>query len=132
MERVWVYWNVRAKRWSVVGDDRRVKPADGVLLAGCRFKVNERGRQRVIATRRKNVHARIAGTRQDVPAGWVPPEGWRRVRVRYNPYEGPDFVREGDGAPVRTADAVWLDGDGRAWGLLPPAGGWPSWLATAG
>jgi len=74
--------------------------ANDLLLENAEFRVRENARQQVIRERRKVVHAGVRGIvtsfrEQDI-------RGWQRVR--YNPYEGPHFVRVSDGSPVFFAD----------------------------
>jgi hypothetical protein len=64
--RVFVYWNVHKCRFSIKALDglakgRVVAHADEVLIRDAEFRVNQKGRERVRATGRKEVHARIVG-----------------------------------------------------------------------
>lgn len=80
-----------------------------VYLTDVTFKVYESGRQRVLATRKENIHAYVLGRY------WGPhflePEWFSNspdiVSVRYNPYAGPYF-QDRDGQFVSGAEAVWL------------------------
>lgn len=76
---------------------------DRIVLADATFKVSETGRQRVLRTRTKNVHAWIQGRPVETtdPAG-----GW--VAVTYNPYKYATFVAAATGTPVHRAALVEL------------------------
>jgi len=88
-----------------------------IFLKDCEFKVSEAGRQRVLREKRKNVHAKIVGTR-------LSKEEWDEtllkleildlyyldgVGVSYNPYKYPTFVCL-DGTPVFKAKYVVMSG----------------------
>ena len=108
--RVEIYWNLHRSSYSVralQGEDRgRVvsRPAT-VGVTNVTFAVQPAGRARVLADRRKNVHAFVRG--EAVPVGGL--GGWNEgvyVRVSYNPYRGPTFYEVGSGRPVSQADRV--------------------------
>jgi len=81
-----------------------------VLLEGCKFKVSEAGRQRVLREKRKNVHAGVTGT-------WINGD---RVeshyeflsmvgrQVTYNPYKYDSFVIKATEQSVDKADVVGM------------------------
>ncbi len=116
--KVFVYWNVRRQVWSIracEGESRGkvVNHASSFEVACARFRVSEAGRQRVIATKRKSVHAGIEG--ELVTAMYVGNHGRmddpvKRLRngcgVRYNPYKGPHFVTTEGNHPVAFAPLV--------------------------
>lgn len=111
--RVFMYFNLHRLCWSLKALEgpnagRVVAHAASVRLTGCRFRVSEAGRQRVLAEKRKNVHAGIVGTLQ----AWEPIEAHDRplsmraeaqrvphvaahegpcVPVTYNPYRAGHF-----------------------------------------
>lgn len=77
-----------------------------VYLEDVVFKVSEKGRQRVIKNRKKEVHAYVVGTWTGEEEEVVPP---LFTRVRYNPYETPTFVKACDNqTPVTQAPAALL------------------------
>jgi len=89
-----------------------------IRLHNVRFVVRERGRQRVLAERRKNVHAFVVGY-TDKLAGMVahyPPV--EPASVSYNPYKASTFVNA-TGAPISRADIIRADvSEGiTAWGI---------------
>lgn len=116
-----VYWNLHKDCWSLLwyvrGKGyrlcRHIPHGWGTNIT---FKVSEAGRQRVIATGRKNVHAyaEVHGALYQKVGG---PHGeghrtWERVQVRYNPYEGPHFTTLG-GTPLKGLNVVHFTSDGR-------------------
>lgn len=103
--KVFVYYNIRKRCWSVVdrSTGRVAMHADTVAVRDATFVVREAGRQRVLSSGRKNVHAGVRGVLTDVSHT---PE-WA---VSYNPYRGPDFVVKATGEPVRHAPYVLLTG----------------------
>lgn len=112
-----VYWNSHKRCFSI----RPIKPSElegfqaspkgrvfyntgPFLLEEPEFRVNERGRQWVLAHQKKTVHATIRG-QPVVLDNFHIPESARRVR--YNPFQGAHFVLP-DGAPVFTACRAYL------------------------
>ena len=108
--RVFVYFNLHRKCFSIKaleGDQkgRVVAHSTTVLLEGCKFKVSEAGRQRVLREKRKNVHAGVCGTWHSAHIG-PPAEG---VKVIYNPYKYASFVEKGTEQPIYNAPLVIMD-----------------------
>ena len=92
--RVFVYRNLSNRnkskgRYSIMsreGSDYGlvIGHADELVLKDCEFKVSEAGRRRVLAQKRKNVHAGVLGyVAENGPVGGV--------RVSYNPYKAGYF-----------------------------------------
>lgn len=106
------YWNLHKKCWSVMNSKGRViKHCDYLILRNCTFIVRPAGRERVLKTKRKNVHAFIKGEEYE------PPElPLRDKRVRYNPYENPFFTL--DGRRIDSAPFMFLMNDGKAYTLM--------------
>lgn len=106
--KVRVYYNLRLKCLSVqamVGRSWKViRHAEKVSLLNVTFKVSEKGRQRVIKNKRKNVHAYICGTLAEEKL----PEGQWMDLITYNPYKLEKFY---DGQNyVDKADKVFVKG----------------------
>lgn len=125
-----VYKNLNNSCFSIMAAQgehagRVIAHASAVQLLNSDFVVYESGRQRVIQTKRKNVHAFVTGTLYaadiikwrypvDVdlqPIGFWPLREHCRT-VTYNPYAGPWFVDSLTGAPVMAAESVLVDCDG--------------------
>ena len=70
--------------------------------------MSEKGRQRVIASGHKNVHAGVRGEGRRVSEqpNLSRFRGWRLVT--YNPRKHSSFVTSSDGRPVQAADEVWM------------------------
>lgn len=117
-EIVRVHWHLRKKAWSVSTKGEKgwrvVRTASGqqrlytkVVLRDVTFTVRESGRQRVLAERRKNVHAWMEGTllnasvsdtKASVPCG---------IQVKYNPYYLPTFYYRRDDLTDAIATPVY-------------------------
>ncbi len=99
-----VYFNVRTRQFSVrnVATGRVARRGRYVVLRDVRFHVNEKGRQRVIHTFVKNVHAGARGRTSRLRPG----EQNGLVAVRYSPHEGRSFYRIDDGRPVSEASLL--------------------------
>ncbi|ASZ75520.1 hypothetical protein KIW74_gp08 [Mycobacterium phage Kimona] len=130
---VFAYRNLHKAQWSLKAmtgphKGKVIGHADEVSLMGAEFKVSEAGRRRVLAEKKKNVHAGVVGLIALPPANaWddqdFDPEAWydglpagvghRKLKVSYNPYRAGAFM-VGD-EPVRVADVVQLASDGKAY-----------------
>jgi hypothetical protein len=113
--RVFVYFNLHRKCFSIkaLEGDRKgrvVAHSTTVLLEGCKFKVSEAGRQRVLREKRKNVHAGVTGT-------WINADRVESCyeflsmvgrQVSYNPYKYDSFVIKATEQVVDKADVVGM------------------------
>jgi hypothetical protein len=113
--RVFVYFNLHKKCFSIkaLEGDRKgrvVAHSTTVLLEGCKFKVSEAGRQRVLREKRKNVHAGVSGT-------WINADRVESCyeflsmvgrQVSYNPYKYDSFVIKATEQSVDKADVVGM------------------------
>jgi hypothetical protein len=95
-----IYFNLHKRGWSIKNPqtglvENKQDLKTFVLLKGVTFKVNERARQRVIAEKRKNVHAFACGE----IAGFEPSLEFLDAvtPVTYNPYKAGHFVRKDEG-----------------------------------
>lgn len=92
--KVFVYWNLAKKRWSVKALEGPFKGlvvfrTDSLLLTDCTFRVSEAGRQRVLRQQRKNVHAGVVGHfKHHVDPAEIPKDP---LLVTYNPYRDGHF-----------------------------------------
>ena len=105
--KVKVHRNLNKGCWSVRAGNKVIMHALSLTLADCTFHVSLAGRKRVLAQKRKNVHAYVQGT-------LIEPCGGGK-RVTYNPYRAGTFLA-GD-KPVSKAKAVHFDEHGRAFAL---------------
>lgn len=121
--RAFVYWNLHKRVFSIRVNGRVIAHARRVLIQNPEFTVSEKGRARVLASGRKNVHAGVVGdvlacdselcdrrspllTWLDVAseatadlADWQP--------VRYDPYEAGEFRTMGDGRAIKVAGLAY-------------------------
>jgi hypothetical protein len=109
--RVFVYRNLRKKCFSIKALEgpnkgRVIARRHFVDLTDVTFKVSEAGRQRVLRTGQKNVHAGLVGQWDDTLGE---AELLHSQVVRYNPRESGEFRLE-DGTPVKTAKRAELVG----------------------
>lgn len=101
---VFVYYNLHTHLWSVKALEGELKGLvighyATIGLDTVRPKVSERGRQRVIAEQRKNVHAGLVGRlRLATLERWRPVRQASYGRVSYNPYKGGTFYHSVDSA----------------------------------
>ena len=108
--RVFVYYNLHKKLWSVKaleGADkgRVIAHRDVLVLRNAKPKVSEAGRQRVLREKRKNVHAGIEGDYREnaVAIGWLNGDD-----ITYNPYKYKTFVYTDDESEYTGSDVAWF------------------------
>lgn len=95
-----IYFNLKRRGFSIRDAKTRLvinkgQTTTSVVLQDVTFKVIESGRQRVLRTKEKNVHAFSCGTvveGVDVSEATVP--------VSYNPYKAGHFVRKDTGEAI--------------------------------
>lgn len=114
--KVFIYWNIRKRCWSVRYHGKVVEHVYRFAIENVEFKVSEAGRQRVLRTRRKNVHAGVVGTLTFYSTSELFPiprnstygthvELSKSTRVTYNPYKTSFFHPENTPEiPVNEAD----------------------------
>ena len=95
-DSVRVYRNLHKKCYSIQKkiDDRWLVVAhtDKLMLYRCKFVVNENGRQKVLNTKRKNVHAFVYGILTDSGMGLsYLDERKLPATIKYNPYKNNQF-----------------------------------------
>ena len=101
-----VYFNLQKKCWSVRQDGIVRYHTDYVFMRDAEFKVSQKGRDRVLREKRKNVHAVIKGflhTPTDMPKAI---DG-EFTYITYNPYKYDSFVKVDTEHSVKTAK--WVD-----------------------
>lgn len=108
-KRVKVYFNLHKKTWSI--KDKKtgivIGYANWLPMKDCKFKVSEKGRQRVLKEKRKNVHAYVEGT---ISFETLHKSEVQHGSFTYNPYKYDSFVRFINGVvtPINGADYVTL------------------------
>ena len=104
--KVAIYWNSRKKLFSVRSEETRkvIAHVPEFVLLTAELKVSEAGRQRVLRTKKKNVHAVIRGELfyQEVKSSHI----LTHRRVSYNPYTVSSFTDRETGQAVLTARSV--------------------------
>ena len=98
-KQVKVYRNLHRGCWSVMQDGIVRFHCSHLSIANCSFHVNEKGRQRVIRNKRKEVHAWIKGRiPYSVCYSDMDFSEWpiHSHRVTYNPYLFGSFLMDDD------------------------------------
>lgn len=110
--KVYVHRNLIKNCWSITVKGKVQAHTEAVILGGAKFVVRPGCRRRVLAQKRKNVHAFVKGS----PIISKPRNvDW--LEVHYNPYARGYFFGFVDGhlTAVDTADYVNLKKDGTCW-----------------
>lgn len=107
--KVKVYRNLIKKCLSIQHDGKVIMHSDSVTLENVQFKVSEAGRQRVLATGHKNVHAKVVG---DFVSLDVEDLGEDTTCVSYNPRKHAFFFEKETGVSVFYADKCTIDKNG--------------------
>jgi len=104
--KVMVYRNLHRNTWSIKNHATRliVGYSNTVYLTNVNFRVSEAGRQRVLRTQQKNVHAFVVGVLGDETEISLSSE---YTQVKYNPYKYETFVDENEN-PVHFASEVLM------------------------
>jgi hypothetical protein len=108
--RLRVHFNLHTHRWSVVAlhgpqRGRVIASTDAIVLRNCVFHVSQKGRERVVAKRSRDVHAWVIGCLETS----VPPVAAGAVQVSYNPFRAATFQRYTPAfAPIHAAAMVWF------------------------
>lgn len=111
--RHYVYFNLHRKLFSCkdikTGLVDKGLYSNSLSISDCNFKVSEKGRQRVLKEKRKNVHAGIVGKIEayDIPEP-SPYDLNGYYELTYNPYRYNSFVVKSTGAKVDYAEHVIL------------------------
>ena len=88
-KRVYVYYNLHKKVWSVRQSGKVVKHTKDIMLKDCRFLVSKAGQKRVRREKKKNVHAGVSGYVVDS----IPDAVYDSCsHLTYNPYRHDGFV----------------------------------------
>ena len=103
--RYYIYWNLHKDCYSVRYKGRVFAHYNSIVAEGVTFKVSERGRQRVLRDKRKNVHAFVVA-QQIFPQATLD-NHTNFYRVKYNPYKYTGFVDDNEKIITR-ANTVWL------------------------
>lgn len=105
-----IYFNLHKKLFSVQvkvgGRWKVVDHADTIVMRDARFRVSQAGRKRVLAEKRKNVHAFVEGYTCSLEEYTYITDAAAAAAITYNPYKHASFVARHDGRPVHEADYV--------------------------
>lgn len=96
-----VYFNLKKLCFSVRHRGKVIGYGDNIFLKDVVFKVSEKGRQRVLREKKKNVHAYARGILINSCSF-----SEKEKLVTYNPYKYSQFVRMEDKTPIFSADMV--------------------------
>jgi hypothetical protein len=103
--RVYVYFNLHKKVWSVRQDGKIVEHTKYIMLKDARFLVGKAGREKVLREQRKNVHAGVSGYIVER----VPNVPDFCTTVSYNPYKDKTFISYATDMPILWAPHVVMD-----------------------
>ena len=106
--RVYVYRNLHKGCWSVRQDGLIKLHTDHICLFDCQFRVGQKGREKVLREKRKNVHAGINGYIDTFEVDKWEGNNLNTARTSYNPYKNETFV-DTAGAPVYWSRSVKLE-----------------------
>lgn len=108
--KTYIYWNLHKDCFSFRKNGlvyEYLKNEERAFLVGCEFKVSEKGRQKVLREKRKNVHAFVTALTKlntiSEPTDWT-----LYAEVTYNPYKYATFVRKDNGEAIHNAPYVVL------------------------
>lgn len=106
--KYYIYWNLHKNCYSVRYRGKVIGHYNALVATNVRFSVSEKGRQRVLAEQRKNVHAFVVADRifpKTDPYMLLDVQHFESVK--YNPYKYSSFVDYME-KPISDAGIVWL------------------------
>ena len=113
-KRLYVYWNLNKKTWSIKQSGKVVGHHSLIFLKDCRFLVGKAGQARVRREGVKNVHAGVSGYLA-MNAEFHRQQVDRDCFVTYNPYRHDTFVNRDESTPVTESEWVKMSTlEGRA------------------
>ena len=110
-----VYRNLRKNTFSIRHKGKVIGHSNRILMTNCSFIVSQKGRERVLRERRKNVHAIIRGNLlSSDESSFTRLALWNNERasqVKYSPYLKPYFFTVLDGKPIESSREVFIKRD---------------------
>lgn len=105
-KKVYCYWNLHDDVWSLMQGGKVVGYANTLRLSDVEFRVRPGGRAKVLAKKRKGVHAFAIGYITEMNG--EKPEGFERV-VTYRPYERGEFFYTDTEEAAKFTDEAYLE-----------------------
>lgn len=110
-KRVQVYRNLHQNCWSVRQSGKVMAHVDYLWLVKARMNVSAKGREKVLRTSQKNVHAYISGyVDTHYPActleDFYEEQGYSWEEISYNPYKSGNFHSKQTHQPIAEAPMV--------------------------
>jgi hypothetical protein len=103
-KRVYVYWNLHEKCFSVRQSNKVVRHLNSLCLKDVKYLVQPAGRAKVLRDKVKNVHAGLSGYYvESVPVPTI------SFDVTYNPYKYDSFVDVEDREPMEWSEYAYLE-----------------------
>lgn len=109
-KRCHVYRNLHTGTWSVRQGGKIVAHPTTIMLKNCTFNVQPAGRRKVLAEKKKNVHAYVSGFLSSAAECNANHNDLDHRVVTYNPYKMESF-QDIYGEPVKRADFVDMDSE---------------------
>jgi hypothetical protein len=106
--KYYIYKNLHRNMFSIRHKGRVIEHARTIMINNASFKVNEAGRQRVLATKQKNVHAFVVADNYSTDINAI--DSWNQSNikpVRYNPYIK-EFFFDADENKVESAEKLLM------------------------
>lgn len=97
---VYVYRNLHTHNFSIYQQEVKAH-TNTLILSNVTFHVSEKGRQRVINQKRKNVHAKVKGVITNLN-----PDNYQLTPIYYNPYTTEQFTINNQ--PIYQTDLILL------------------------
>jgi len=107
-DKVDVYRNLRTGGYSVRKGGIVVHRCKAISISNPKFVVSEKGRQRVLKERQKNVHAVVRGEFEQAFDKDVDTSGLHEIY--YNPYTTECFIDKESGQPIHEASWALMTG----------------------
>jgi hypothetical protein len=119
--KFYIYRNLHTGDFSIRHNGRVIEHAKNIIALDCQFKVNEKGRLRVIKEKQKNVHAFVVcdaylsgNDNPDLKNVFHDLEN-KLEHITYNPYLNNSFIMYGE--TIEKANTVFLSHGKCIWRL---------------
>lgn len=103
--RIKVYWNSHKNLFSCVYKGKVFTRLYNVVLNNVEFKVNQKGRAKVLASKIKNVHAFVCG---DIDCSQIINIKKYKKEFVYNPFKGDSFFDKKTNKKLYKSTSVYL------------------------
>lgn len=102
--KFYLYRNLHSKTFSIQHKGLVIARPLDVVMHDVSFSISEKGRQRVLFEKQKNVHAKVVAKSYEIIDSIDEKD---LVEIYYNPYKTPFFINTQTNEPIHYVDKVY-------------------------